>query len=170
VRNCDRLTARCVGMVIGPEPGEHTRAWGYAACVWCALFAMLHIYWAVGGGIGLASSAGADLAARRPGAFVLLGLWGVALMLLAGTAFSIGLARWRPHGGLRRGMAILGWLVGTVLLARGLLLEFVLLTGAGGVASSVGPLETRWSLILWNPWFVVGGLTLILATRQFQRT
>jgi hypothetical protein len=129
-----------------------------------------HIYWAIGGDVGLASSAGIDLAARRPDAFVLLGLWGVALMLLVGAAFSVGLARWRSPSGLRRGMVVLGWLVGTVLLARALLLELVLLTGAGGVASSVGPLETRWSLILWNPWFALGGLALILATRQFQRT
>ncbi|WP_285578965.1 DUF3995 domain-containing protein [Actinoallomurus iriomotensis] len=156
-------------MKINPGAGQHTRTWGYAACAWCALFAVMHIFWAVGGDVGLASSAGPDLAARRPDAFVLLGLWGVALVLLAGAAFSVGLARWRPSGGLRRGMVVLGWLVGTVLLARALLLELVLLTGAGGVASSVGPLETRWSLILWNPWFALGGLTLVAATRQFQR-
>lgn len=157
-------------MRISLRPSEYTRAWGYAACAWCALFAMLHIYWAVGGEMGLASSAGPGLAARRPVAFVLLGLWGVALMLLVGAAFSVSLARWRPDGDLRRGMAIVGWLVGTVLLVRGLLLEFILLTGVGGVASSIGSVELRWSLILWNPWFALGGLALILATRQFQRT
>jgi hypothetical protein len=73
------------------------------------------------------------------------------------------------RGRLRRGVVILGWLGGAVLLARGLLLEVVLLTGAGGIPSAVGPLETRWSLILWNPWFVVGGLVVSLATRQLQR-
>jgi hypothetical protein len=50
-----------------------------------------------------------------------------------------------------------------------LLLELVLLTRAGGLAYSVGPLETRWNLILWNPWFALGGLALIIATHQFQR-
>lgn len=157
-------------MKINPGPGGHSRTWGYAACTWCALFAAVHVYWAVGGDAGLASSAGADLATRRPTAFVLLGLWGVALMLLTGAAFGVGLARWRPSGGLRRAMAILGWLTGTALLARALLLELVLLTGTGDVASSVGPLETHWSLILWNPWFALGGLLLTLATRQFQQT
>jgi hypothetical protein len=159
-------------MVTGDEPGPvpAMRVWAYLGCAWCAVFAALHIYWAAGGSIGLASSAGTDLATRRPPSFVLLGLWGVALLLLAGAAFSAGLAHWRPQrNGLRRGMVILGWLVGVVLLARGLLLEVVLLTGAGGVASAVGPLETRWSLILWNPWFAVGGVVLILATHQFQR-
>jgi hypothetical protein len=133
------------------------------------LFAAVHVYWAVGGSAGLASSAGADLAARRPVTFVLFGLWGVALTLLAGAAFGVGLARLRPSGWPRRGMVVLGLLVGVLLFARALLLELVLLTGAGGVASAVGPLETHWSLILWNPWFALGGLALIMATRQFQR-
>jgi hypothetical protein len=66
-------------------------------------------------------------------------------------------------------MAILGLLAGAVLLARGLLLEVVLLTGAGGVASSVGPTERYWSLSLWNPWFVAGGFLLLIAARQSQR-
>nr|WP_243867387.1 DUF3995 domain-containing protein [Actinophytocola oryzae] len=143
--------------------------WGYLACVWCVLFAVLHIYWAAGGAVGLASSAGADLAAHRPPWFVLLGLWGVALLLLAGAAFSVGTTCWRLTGRLRRAMVILGWLGGIGLLARGLLLEVVLLTGAGGVASAVGPSQTQWSLILWNPWFALGGLVVSLATRQFQR-
>jgi hypothetical protein len=94
----------------------------------------------------------------------------VAVLLLAGAALSAGLAHWRPRGVPRRGIAILGWVGGAVLLIRGVLLEVVLLTGAGRVASSVGPLETHWSLILWNPWFAAGGLALLLATRQFQRS
>lgn len=148
---------------------ENVAGVGYVAAAWFVLFALLHIFWAAGGDLGLASSAGADLAAHRPAAFVLFGLWGVALVLLAGAAFSIGLARRRPGGILRRGMLILGWAGGIALLVRGLLLELVLLTGFGGVASAVGPLETRWSLVLWNPWFIAGGLALILATRRFQR-
>ena len=137
--------------------------------MWCAIFAALHVYWAVGGEIGLASSAGADLATHRPSWFVLLGLWGVALLLFAGAAFSIGLTRWRPENRLRRAVVILGWSAGIVLLARGLLLEVVLLTGAGGVASAVGASQTQWSLLLWNPWFALGGLVVSLATRRFQR-
>jgi hypothetical protein len=134
------------------------------------IFATLHVYWAAGGNAGLASSAGTGLAAHRPLAFVLTGLWGTALLLGVGAVFSTGLARWRPRGSkLRRWTAILGWTAGAALAARGLLLEVVLLTGAGGVASAVGPLETHWSLILWNPWFFAGGLLLLLAARQFQR-
>jgi hypothetical protein len=128
------------------------------------------VYWAAGGNAGLASAAGTELAARRPLAFVLSGLWGTALLLGVGAVFSAGLAHWRPRGGLRRWTGILGWLAGAVLVARGLLVEVVLLTGTGGVAASAGPLETHWSLILWNPWFAAGGVLLLLAARQFQRS
>jgi len=145
------------------------RTWGYLAGAWCVLFAAVHLFWAAGGTTGLASSAGTDLAARRPVTFVLFGLWGTALLCLLGAVFCAGLARWQPSGGLRRGMTILGLLAGGLLLARGLLLEIVLLTAAGGIRSSVGPLETHWSLLLWNPWFAAGGLLLLLATRQFHR-
>lgn len=51
--------------------------------------------------------------------------------------------------------------VGVALLARGVLLEILLGSDAGGLRSVVGPLEARWSLILWNPWFVVGGALLV---------
>jgi hypothetical protein len=30
--------------------------WGKIAACWCALFAALHVYWALGGDIGLAAS------------------------------------------------------------------------------------------------------------------
>lgn len=27
----------------------------------------------------------------------------------------------------------------------------------GGIRQSAGPLETHWSLVLWDPWFAIGG-------------
>jgi hypothetical protein len=35
------------------------------------------------------------------------------------------------------------------------------------VAAAVGPAETYWSLVLWNPWFMLGGAMVLLATYQF---
>jgi hypothetical protein len=152
-----------------PRALARRRIWGELACLWCVLFAALHLYWAAGGNVGLASSAGADLAADRPLWFVLLGLWATALLLVVGAVFSIGLTRWRLAGGPRRAVVVLGWLGGGALLVRGLVLEVVLLTGAGGISTAVGPSETTWSVALWNPWFIVGGLVVVAATHQFQR-
>lgn len=53
--------------------------------------------------------------------------------------------------------------VGVGLVLRGLALEVLLATNAAGLRANVGLLETHWSLILWNPWFVVGG-ALFIAT------
>lgn len=150
---------------------SETRKWwfAYPACAWCLTFAVLHVYWAAGGDVGLASSAGADLAARRPALFVLVGLWGTAALLLLGAGCCAALAGGWPRGRLRRLATVTGWLVGAVLLARGVVLELVLMTGAGGVAASVGASETHWGLILWNPWFMLGGVAFLLTARRFGR-
>lgn len=146
-----------------------TRRWAYVAFSWCVIFAALHVYWAVGGSVGLAAAAGVDLAARRPPVFVLVGLWGTAMLLLLGAAFSAALARGRPRGRLRRVALLACWLVGAALLARGVVLQLVLATGAGRIASSVGSSQTRWSVILWNPWFTLGGVAFLLTAHHFGR-
>lgn len=164
--------ARAVGVAptVTPDhgiPPARTRRYAYLASTWCVVFAALHLYWAIGGNLGLASSAGVDLAARRPLPFVLVGLWGTATLLLVGAAFSAALGRGRLRGGLRRVALLACWLVGATLLARGVALQLVLATGAGGLASSVGPSQTRWSLVLWNPWFMLGGVAFLLTAHHF---
>jgi len=68
-------------------PARSVPAVGAAA--WCAVFAAVHLFWAVGGTAGLASSAGQGLAERRPADFVVFGLFGVAALLLAGIVLVI---------------------------------------------------------------------------------
>jgi hypothetical protein len=129
--------------------------WGKFAACWCALFAALHVYWALGGDIGLASSAGPELAAQRPTWFVLFGLWGVAALLLAGAAFCLLRHRWQR----------VGQFAGAILVARGVLIEFVLLVGIADVSAE----ERFWSLLLWNPWFALGGVLWLLAFNRSPR-
>jgi len=132
-----------------------------AAVLWCCVFAAVHVFWALGGSAGLASSAGSDLAVRRPPMFVAVGLWGVAVALLAGAAFVGVAAAVNMPRRRRRVMAWMIGLAGVVLLARGVLVEVVLAADAGGVRREVGPHQTRWSLVLWNPWFMLGGVLFI---------
>jgi len=123
-----------------------------AAAVWCGAFAFLHLFWALGGSIGLASSAGYDLAERRPTSFVifgLFGLFGVAMCLVVGigviavTQSSRIAERWRHTA------TVLVAVVGVGLAIRGVSLEVLLAMNVGGLRASVGPLETHWSLVLW---------------------
>jgi len=152
-------------------PRSAAPGWPGFAVAWCAAFALLHFYWALGGDVGLGESAGAELARERPTAFVLIGLWGVAALLTVGGVFWCAVARGWPHGRpMRRSAAVVGLLVGALLLVRGAVLEVVLLLDAAGVASSVGPVQTRWSLWLWNPWFVLGGILFLMAAQRLARS
>jgi hypothetical protein len=82
---------------------------------------------------------------------------GVAFSLLL-TAVVI-VVVWTARCGSR--LARIGaWAIGVGgagLLVRGVALELLLAADTAGIRAAVGPLETRWSLILWNTWFVLGG-------------
>ena len=151
-------------------PRSAAPGWPDFAVAWCTAFAVLHVYWAVGGEVGLAESAGVELARRRPTAFVLIGLWGVAALLVVGVVFWSAVSRgWLRSHRMRRSAAVVGLLGGALLLVRGAVLEVVLLLDTGGIASAVGPGQTQWSLWLWNPWFVVGGMVFLVAARRLAR-
>ncbi|RLV49066.1 DUF3995 domain-containing protein [Nocardioides mangrovicus] len=142
-----------------------TLRWSTSCAVgWCLVFACLHLYWAVGGSVGLSSSAGQELATTRPVVFVVAGLYGVAVLLVCGGVLAVAVAR--DCLGARRLLLLqtLAGLLGAGLLLRGVLLEGVLLADLGGVREQVGPLETRWSLAIWNPWFALGGVVFLTHT------
>lgn len=132
------------------------------AMAWCAVFAAVHLFWAAGGGTaGLASSAGQELAERRPAGFVVFGLFGVAALLLIGIALVMVASGGIGSERLSRVAAVVLAVVGVALVIRGVALEVLLATDAGSLRATVGPLESRWSLALWNPWFTIGGLLFL---------
>lgn len=146
---------------MGEQTARARRLPAVAAAAWCAVFAALHFFWALGGSTGLASSAGRDLAQRRPTAFVVLGLCGVAALLVGGIGVLwVADGRTGSRGWTRRAVVCVG-LVGVVLTLRGVVLEVLLWLDAGGLRTEVGALETRWSLVLWDPWFVLGGVLFL---------
>ncbi|MEV0275855.1 DUF3995 domain-containing protein [Streptomyces sp. NPDC050610] len=142
--------------------------WGRIACVWAVAFAGLHLFWALGGSWGLSVSAG-PLAEERPGWFVVVGLWGVGLLCLVGGALGWLLAGPRPAGLTGRALKLLGWCVCAVLLLRGLAIEILLLTGDAGPQMNISSDQRLWTLLLWNPWFLLGGLAFGLAAWGFGR-
>ncbi|MFJ9034787.1 DUF3995 domain-containing protein [Streptomyces sp. NPDC102274] len=126
---------------------------------------MLHFYWALGGSWGLSVSAG-PLAEERPGWFVVMGLWGVGMLCLVGAVLGWLLAGARPRGLAGRAVKALGWCVCGLLLVRGVAVEVLLLTDTAGQEMDVSPEQRLWTLVLWNPWFLVGGLVFGLAARE----
>lgn len=135
---------------------------------WAIAFAMPHFHWALGGSRGLSVSAG-PLAEERPAWLVMVGLWAVGVLRLVGGVLEWLFARMLPRGLAGRGLKALGWYVCAALPARGTTIEMLLLTGKAGQGVDVGPEQRLWTLVLWNPWFLAGGLAFGLAAREFGR-
>ncbi|MET7931946.1 DUF3995 domain-containing protein [Streptomyces sp. NPDC005349] len=140
---------------------------GRIACTWAVAFAVLDFYWALGGSWGLSVSAG-PLAEERPGWFVVVGLWGVGMLCLVGGVLGWLLARPRPRGRAGGVIKNLGWCACAVLLVRFIAVE-LLLADTAGQEMDISPEQRLWTLVLWNPWFLVGGVVFGLAARQFGR-
>jgi len=70
---------------------------------------------------------------------------------------------------LSRFAGLVAAVLGVTLVIRGVALEVLLATGAGGMRATVGPLETRWSLALWNPWFALGGALFLWTALRARR-
>ncbi|MBZ4322893.1 DUF3995 domain-containing protein [Streptomyces huiliensis] len=146
----------------GAPGAEPSALWGRIAFWWAAAFAGAHFYWALGGDVGLSVSAG-PLATERPLWFVVFGLWGVGALCVLGALLARLLTRPRPGSVLAPPARWLGWGVGALLLTRGIGVEVLLLTGAAHLDASVSEAQRAWTLALWNPWFVLGGVAFGLA-------
>jgi len=125
----------------------------------------VHLFWAFGGSVGLAESAGAQLARDRPTWFVLPGLFGVAALLAASTVLGLRMARQQP--GLL--LPVVGAGVAGVLLLRAIDIETLLLADADYGRRAITAGERFWTLVLWNPWFLAGGVAFGLAAVAARR-
>jgi len=137
------------------------RRCSWAAAGWAVIFAAAHFYWALGGAVGLAVSAGPKLAAERPAWFVAGGLWGVGGLCLVCAGIGRELARHRMNGLPWLLVRVGGGFAGLVLLVRAVVVETMLLTGT--LDNTVGPDHRFWTLTVWNPWFATGGIAFLLA-------
>ncbi|GIE67137.1 DUF3995 domain-containing protein [Actinoplanes palleronii] len=142
---------------------SHGARFGWVAAAWAVAFAGLHFFWGLGGDLGLAVSAGPDLAAERPAWFVAGGLWGVGLLCLIGALVGRALARGRAGRPIR----IAGYLAGLILLVRAATVEFLLL-GGSTLNDTVGPDHRFWTLTVWNPWFALGGVSFLAASLAYR--
>jgi len=143
-----------------------SRCHGYLAAGWAGIFAGLHFYWALGGEVGLDVSSGERLASERPAWFVAGGLWGVGFLCLIGSAVALGLQRRGVHGRRWRMLRLLGLAICGLLLVRGVLIEVLLVFGVSAVGE-VSAAQKFWTLAVWNPWFILGGVLFGLAARSF---
>lgn len=145
----------------------------YGAAIVAFGYAAVSLYWAVGGK-GLLSTVGgyAEHAARHGGgAAVVLGLATVAVKVVGGL---LALALVRPWGRVlpRAWLLIVPAAASAVLVLYGALIVLaglLVLSGAYHPSGQVDRTALRWHAGLWDPWFLVWGILLAVATISYGR-
>lgn len=144
---------------------------GCAAAVWAFAFAAASLYWAAGGTL-LADTVGSDLrnlALERDPAFVAL-LWMTGGLKVVGGLLGLALAGFGSRRLPRLSLLILGWAGGALLAVYGGVPLIVNALQFGGVVRAGGPVDwtaLRWHLLVWDLWWLLGGILFLLAAWSF---
>jgi hypothetical protein len=144
----------------------------YAAAVWAALFTLVSLYWAAGGTAAAQTIGDAitDPALAREGGMVAF-LW--ATVFLKALAVVLALALVQPWGrSLPRPLLLAaGWVAAFIMIFWGgaLWIQHGLMeAGVIEMAESMDATAIRWHLVLWDPFWLIGGVLFLGATRYFQ--
>jgi hypothetical protein len=142
----------------------------YAAAVWAFVFAVPSFVWAAGVKAGSETIA-ADVEEAGIADPWLLAATGV-LKLLAGL---VALALVRPWGRAipRRLLLVAAWGAAVVfcLYAVANFVEHSLMeAGERSIPEDLGTDAVRWHLLLWDPWWLLGGILFALAAWEFTRS
>ena len=129
-------------------------------------YATISVYWAVGGRWPL-NTVGISLS--QPGQAghlaALLAVWGAAAVKAVAALLpllAIGVWPRTANGGLRRLARVLTWIEAAILVGYGLVLTASgLLVQAGVIkaAAHADRLALKWHAYLWDPWFLIWGVT-----------
>jgi hypothetical protein len=148
---------------------------GYAACAWALVFAAMSFYWAVGGTFGIETQAESiQAAARDRDAEFVAVLWATGALKVAGAGLALALVQQWGRMIPRRLLLVAAWVTsGGILLYGGL--NFIvgvavaLLRAIDVVETPADTSAFWWHLLLWDPWWMLGGVLYCMAAWYFQR-
>jgi hypothetical protein len=145
------------------QPG---RMAALAALLVGGLFAAVSVYWGLGG-TWLLDTVGGELeeSARAHAAATQVAVWGSAALKLVASVLPMTQVRPLGRPRLDRSFRALTWVEAVVLIGYG-----GVLTGAGplvqaGILDAFADADPRalaWHAYLWDPWFLVWGLLVLL--------
>jgi hypothetical protein len=145
----------------------------YAAALVAFAYALVSLYWAVGGH-GLVSTVGGyvEQFARRGGAVPVLVALAATAAKVAGGLLALALVR--PWGRLvPRRWLLLGSAGASVLLVAygglNVVAGALVLSGLIHPGGSVDRAALRWHVGVWDLWFLIWGILLVLATISYWR-
>ena len=138
----------------------------YATCGWAFLFAALSFFWAAGGRTGLQPLEQAAASSGR--VWIAINLSAGVLKALAGL-MAVALVRSRGQRMYRKLLFVAVWVLGVgMCLYGGLGLVSDVLHVTGVINDPTNREWFFWYLVLWDPWWVLGGI-LFVATTWFAR-
>jgi hypothetical protein len=132
----------------------------------------MSLYWAVGGMIG-GETLGVEidrLARERDPSFV-GGLWAAVALKAVAAGLALALVSSWGRRLPRRLLVVAGGMTGaaiTLYAAANFVQHTLMASGAIGTPGALGTQAVSWHLALWDPFWLVGGLLFLAATRAFQ--
>lgn len=144
----------------------------YAAFVWAFAFALLSLYWALGGEWLLETIGEAVTEPARSGdPAAVAAVWASVVVKFAAGVAALGLlqrwGQWFPRWFLVGG----GWLAAGLLLLYGgasTVQQLLMASGVVEVSATFEPV-LYWHLFLWSPYWLVGGVLFALSTVHLAR-
>lgn len=155
--------ATCV-TVAAIQPGLRA---AQAAAVVGAAYAAVSIAWGLGSTV-LLDTVGGDLAAGgRAGTAVVVGaLWGAIVLKLVAVGLPLLTVARTMRPPYRRVIRVLTWMQAVVLTGYGFVLTMVGLLVQADVVHAAPDADDRalaWHAFVWDPWFLVWGLLVLVA-------
>lgn len=141
---------------------------GAAACVWALVFAAISFYWAMGGRAGTETLGPAITGLAQDPTFIAF-VWVTAILKVLLGLLALALIRLPENRILRRLLLASGWAAGIGMVLYGgasFVQHALMLTGAVRLPAGLGETAAFWHLLLWDPFWMLGGL-LFIATSWY---
>lgn len=149
-------------------PLDDRATWAaYAAATWALIFAALSFYWAAGGTAGVQTLGPAidRLGASRDPGFIAL-VWATGILKAIGGVVALALVQSWGKVMPRWLLLAAAWGGGVLALLYGaasLLQHALMVAGVIATPAGLGAAAARWHLLLWDPWWLLGGILFLVA-------